>query len=102
MSTRAREIAVLLTIVALMLVLAWRTTGYFSLVNLTDLFLANMPVMIIAVGMTLIILTGEDRYLGRLYLRHLQCRDGIMCEPGSTGSNQCDGRMCCGCASRCS
>jgi len=68
MSTRAREIAVLLTIVALMLVLAWRTTGYFSLVNLTDLFLANMPVMIIAVGMTLIILTGEiDISVGSIF-----------------------------------
>jgi rhamnose transport system permease protein len=68
MSTRAREIAVLLTIAALMLLLAWRTTGYFSLVNLTDLFLANMPVMIIAVGMTLIILTGEiDISVGSIF-----------------------------------
>ena len=68
MSTRAREIAVLLTIVVLMLVLAWRTTGYFGLANLTDLFLANMPVMMIAVGMTLIILTGEiDISVGSIF-----------------------------------
>lgn len=68
MSTRIREIGVFLTIVALMLLLAWHTTGYFSPANLTDLFLANMPVMIIAVGMTMIILTGEiDISVGSIF-----------------------------------
>jgi rhamnose transport system permease protein len=54
-----REIGVLLTIVVLIAVLALRTTGYFSHANLIDLLLENLPVMIIAIGMTLIILTGE-------------------------------------------
>jgi len=42
-----------------MAVLALRTNGYFSHANLIDLFLENLPVMIIAIGMTLVILTGE-------------------------------------------
>jgi rhamnose transport system permease protein len=68
MSSRAREIGVCLTIVALMLLLAWHAPGYFTLGNLTDLFLANMPVMIIAVGMTMIILTGEiDISVGSIF-----------------------------------
>jgi rhamnose transport system permease protein len=68
MSPRAREIGVFFTIVALMLLLAWRTSGYFSHANLIDLFLENMPVMLIAVGMTLIILTGEiDISVGSIF-----------------------------------
>jgi ribose/xylose/arabinose/galactoside ABC-type transport system permease subunit len=59
MNSHKREIGVLLTIVALIAALALRTNGYFSHANLIDLFLENLPVMIIAIGMTLIILTGE-------------------------------------------
>jgi rhamnose transport system permease protein len=59
MNSHKREIGVLLTIVALIVVLALRTNGYFNHANLIDLFLANLPVMIIAIGMTLVILTGE-------------------------------------------
>lgn len=59
MNSHKREIGVLLTIVALMAVLSLRTNGYFSHANLIDLFLENLPVMIIAIGMTLVILTGE-------------------------------------------
>jgi rhamnose transport system permease protein len=55
----SREISVAMTIALLMLVLASFAHGYFSRENLADLFLANMPVMIIALGMTLIILTGQ-------------------------------------------
>lgn len=68
MSSRVREIALLLNITALMLLLAGRTTGFFTSANLTDLFLANMPTMMIAVGMTLIILTGEiDISVGSIF-----------------------------------
>ncbi|RZU41066.1 ABC transporter permease [Edaphobacter modestus] len=68
MNMRTREIGVFLTIVALMLVLAWRTTGYFNGANLIDLFLANMPVMMIAVGMTMVILTGQiDISVGSIF-----------------------------------
>jgi rhamnose transport system permease protein len=54
-----REVSVALTIGLLMLVLAIGAPGYFSRQNLADLFLANVPVMLIALGMTLIILTGQ-------------------------------------------
>jgi rhamnose transport system permease protein len=54
-----REVSVAVTILILMMVLAIIAPGYFSHENLADLFLANMPVMIIALGMTLIILTGQ-------------------------------------------
>jgi len=68
MSLRAREIGVFLTIAALMVLLAWHANGYFSHANLIDLFLANMPVMLIAVGMTLIILTGQiDISVGSIF-----------------------------------
>src|SRR4030095_2662721 len=40
-------------------VLAVVAPGYFSRENLTDLFLANMPVLLVALGMTIVILTGE-------------------------------------------
>src|SRR5215467_7093538 len=59
MNSHKRELGVLLTIVALMVVLAVRASGYFSHANLIDLFLENLPVMIIAIGMTLVILAGE-------------------------------------------
>jgi rhamnose transport system permease protein len=59
MKSYTKEIAVAITIVMLMVILAFSAHGYFSRENLIDLFLANMPVMIIALGMTLIILTGQ-------------------------------------------
>lgn len=65
---RSREIAVLATILALCMVLAWRAPGYFSRGNLSDLFLANVPVLIVALGMTLVILTGEiDVSVGSMF-----------------------------------
>ena len=48
----------------------WRrsTPGFFARDNLSDLFLANMPVLIIALGMTLVILTGHiDISVGSLF-----------------------------------
>jgi rhamnose transport system permease protein len=63
-----REISVAVTIFVLMLVLALSAPGYFSRANLTDLFMANMPVMIVSLGMTLIILTGEiDISVGSMF-----------------------------------
>ncbi|HEU4634832.1 MAG TPA: ABC transporter permease [Edaphobacter sp.] len=59
MNHRVRETALAATIVALLLLLGWRTTGFFTPANLVDLFLANLPTMMIAVGMTMVILTGE-------------------------------------------
>jgi rhamnose transport system permease protein len=54
-----REASVAAAIVALGFVLALVAPGFFARDNLSDLFLANLPVLIVALGMTLIILTGE-------------------------------------------
>ena len=54
-----REVSVALAIVALGLVLAVAAPGFFARDNLSDLFLANLPVLIVALGMTLVILTGQ-------------------------------------------
>ena len=59
MNQHAKQLGVSLATVALMVLLAVRTNGYFTAANLTDLFFSTMPVMIIAVGMTLVILTGR-------------------------------------------
>jgi rhamnose transport system permease protein len=68
MKRHSREIAVAGTILALFAVLAWSAPGYFSRANLSDLFLANVPVLIVALGMTLVILTGEiDISVGSMF-----------------------------------
>ncbi len=68
MRRNSREIAVAGTILALFAVLAFRTPAYFSRANLSDLFLANVPVLIVAMGMTLVILTGEiDVSVGSIF-----------------------------------
>jgi rhamnose transport system permease protein len=54
-----REISVAIAILALMAVLAAVAPAFFSPENQSDLLLANMPVLIVALGMTLIILSGE-------------------------------------------
>ena len=59
LTTHRREAAVAAAIVALGLVLAVAAPAYFSAENLSDLFLANLPVLLVAIGMTLVIVTGE-------------------------------------------
>jgi rhamnose transport system permease protein len=54
-----REWSVAIAIAALAVVLAAAAPAYFSAGNLRDLFLVNMPVLIVATGATLVILTGE-------------------------------------------
>lgn len=54
-----REASVGLAMVVLGAVLALLQPGYFSRGNLNDLFLANLPVLIIACGMTLVMLAGD-------------------------------------------
>ncbi len=54
--------------VVLMLTLALTTHGFFTTANLTDLFLSMMPVIIISLGMTLIVLTGNiDISIGSVF-----------------------------------
>src|SRR5687768_14602162 len=63
-----REASVAGAVVALGLVLAVASPGFFARDNLIDLFLANMPVLIIGFGMTLVILTGHiDISVGSLF-----------------------------------
>src|SRR4029434_9589678 len=57
-----------LAILALALLLAAVAPGFFARDNLADLFLANVPVLIIALGMTLIVLTGHiDISVGSMF-----------------------------------
>ena len=46
--------------------------AFFEAGNLRDLLMSNMPVLIVAMGMTLVILTRRDRHLGGLGVRDLQ------------------------------
>jgi rhamnose transport system permease protein len=54
-----REISLIVAIVALAAVLAVLAPGFFTLANQRDLMLANMPVLIVTLGMMLVILTGQ-------------------------------------------
>jgi rhamnose transport system permease protein len=66
--SRAREISVASAIGALALVLAVAAPGYFAPGNLNDMFLANLPVLLVALGMTLVIATGEiDISVGSMF-----------------------------------
>ena len=58
-SGRAREISVAGIILLLFAVLGVRTPDYFSRANLRDMFLSNVPVLLVALGMTLVILTRQ-------------------------------------------
>jgi rhamnose transport system permease protein len=63
-----RELSVAASIIALAVVLAIAAPGYFSGENLADLFLANMPVLLIALGMNMVILTGQiDISVGSMF-----------------------------------
>ena len=59
MATHRREISIAIVIALLGVVLAAIAPGYFARENLSDLFLGNMPVLIVAIGTTLVILTGH-------------------------------------------
>src|SRR5258708_38686312 len=68
MKSHTREISVALAILALAIVLVFAAPGYFSRENLTDMFLANVPVLIVAMGMTLVILAGQiDISVGSMF-----------------------------------
>jgi rhamnose transport system permease protein len=68
MKRYGQEISVGIAIAALGMLLAFAAPSYFSRENLSDLFLSNMPVLLVAVGMTLVILTGEiDVSVGSIF-----------------------------------
>lgn len=63
-----REISVAIAIAALWIVVALGAPGYFTRENLTDLSMANMPVLIVALGMTVVILAGQiDISVGSMF-----------------------------------
>lgn len=64
----SREVSVAGVLIALLVVVAGVAPGYFSRENLTDMCLANAPVLIVAIGMTLVILTGQiDISVGSMF-----------------------------------
>ena len=54
-----REWSAAIALVALAIALAIVAPSFFSVENLRDLFLVNLPVLVVAIGATLVILTGE-------------------------------------------
>jgi rhamnose transport system permease protein len=54
-----REASIAIVIAILAVLLAAIAPGYFARENLSDVFLGNMPVLIVAIGTTLVILTGN-------------------------------------------
>lgn len=54
-----REISVAIAVVLISIVMALIAPRFFTTENQMDLLLANVPVLIVAVGMTLVILTGH-------------------------------------------
>src|SRR5579859_7588839 len=68
MTTHRREMSVTLAIFVLAIVLVFVAPDYFSRENLTDLFLANVPVLIVALGMTVVIIIGQiDISVGSIF-----------------------------------
>jgi rhamnose transport system permease protein len=59
MASHRREISVAAAITALLIVVAIAAPSFFAAANLRDVLMANMPVLIAALGMTLVILTGQ-------------------------------------------
>jgi rhamnose transport system permease protein len=63
-----REISVAIAILAICILMAIVAPRFFTVENQTDLVLANIPVLIIAIGMTLVILTGHiDISVGSMF-----------------------------------
>lgn len=54
-----REISVAVAILALAVALMFGAPGYFASDNLRDLFLANVPVLVVALGAMLVIVSGQ-------------------------------------------
>ncbi len=54
-----REISLAAAIVAIAAIMALAAPGFFTWGNARDLVMANLPVLIVALGMTLVILTGQ-------------------------------------------
>jgi rhamnose transport system permease protein len=56
---RSREAAIGISILLVLVLLRLSAPGFFTRENAVDIFLDNLPVMLIALGMTLVVLTGR-------------------------------------------
>jgi rhamnose transport system permease protein len=56
---RKQEVSALIAFAALLLVVGFVSPEFFSLSNVRDLVINNAPIMLIAIGMTFVILTGQ-------------------------------------------
>lgn len=56
---RKQEVSALIAFAALLLVVSFVSPEFFSLSNVRDLVINNAPIMLIAIGMTFVILTGQ-------------------------------------------
>ncbi len=64
----SRELPALLSLVSILVVLAFLAPSFFALSNLRDLALATVPVLIVALGMTLVIVLGQiDISVGSIF-----------------------------------
>jgi len=57
--THREEVSIAAALIVLASVLAIAAPGYFARENLSDLLLGNIPVLVIALGMTLVIVAGQ-------------------------------------------
>jgi rhamnose transport system permease protein len=95
MKDHAREISVAIAIVALFGMLAIAAPAFFTRENLTDLFLANVPVLIVALGMTIVILTGQiDISVGSIFaissvIAGLLAKSGLPAPVAAVGACVC-------------
>jgi rhamnose transport system permease protein len=66
--TRRREVSIAIALAVLYAVLAVTTPAFFSRENFTDVFLGNVPVLLAAMGATLVMLAGEiDISIGSMF-----------------------------------
>jgi len=98
MKRYGQEISVAVAIATLCGVLAFAAPSYFSRENLTDLFLANMPVLVVALGMTLVVLTGQiDVSVGSIFAI-CGIATGVMAKSGAPTLIACFGACLIGAA----
>jgi len=86
MTTHRREISVALAIFLLAIVLVFVAPGYFSRENLIDLFLANVPVLIVALGMTLVIIIGKIEISVASIFAICSVSAGLLAKSGATAA----------------
>lgn len=56
---KQRTLAIAIFWAVLVVILAWRAPAFFALANLRDIAVSNAPALIVAIGMTLVIIAGE-------------------------------------------